>query len=418
MYDLTEAGLLSDVSPSASAAASGPAPAATLPGLVNMHDHLRAFLPTGRHSEGAPLSQVITAAASTQAAATPEHYRALTALASARNLLAGATTVVDHVYPLHRPGLAEAVIAGHADVGIRGYLALGIMTRGDERICTSVADIVKIAAGLADEVLPAERLYLAPVSLRQNAAEDYADAARAADDLGVRLYTHIAETAEEVRDCVAAHGVRPVELLYQSGFLRPGTVLVHGIHLDDRDIELIARTETSVVYCPTNHLRFAKGFAPVPKLLEAGVRVTLGVDGMESLFHEMRHAIFAQGEAAGRPGVLDSESVFRMATSGAAQVLGMRANDVVRVDLSGPACQPLIDPLWTVVHRGSPAMVTDVSVDGRTVVQGGQLTLADSGELAQAATVATQELADLTGTNVSMRPRIEDLNEEKRKEQS
>src|SRR5699024_7733772 len=118
---------------------------ALLPGLVNLHDHLRAFLPTGRHSEGVPLTTAITSSSAVQAIAEPGDYQVLTALAAARQAQAGVTSVVDHVYPLHRPGLLEAVVAGHQEVGVRGYVALGIMTRGQPGLCTSVAEIADLA---------------------------------------------------------------------------------------------------------------------------------------------------------------------------------------------------------------------------------------------------------------------------------
>src|SRR5699024_11926614 len=105
-------------------------------------------------------------------------------------------------------------------VGIRGYVALGIMTRGQAELCTSVAEIADLAERAADQLLPKEQLYLAPVSLRQNEASDYAEAAAAADRLGLRLYTHIAETPAEVEACLAQHGARPPALLHRAGVHR------------------------------------------------------------------------------------------------------------------------------------------------------------------------------------------------------
>lgn len=378
--------------------------AALLPGLVNMHDHLRAFLPTGRASEGVPLTTAITSSSAVQAVAEPDDYQVLTALAAARQALAGVTSVVDHVYPLHRPGLLEAVVAGHREVGIRASVALGIMTRGQAELCTSVSEIVSLAERAADQLLPKDQLYLAPVSLRQNEASDYAEAAAAADRLGLRLYTHIAETPAEVEASLAQHGVRPLELLHRAGFLRPGTVVVHGVQLTDAEIELVAATGTVVAYCPTNHLRFAKGVAPVVDLLNAGATVTLGIDGMESPFHEMRQAAYAQGQAAGDPGALGSSAAFEMATSAGAQALrlpyGFEGGDLVRLDLTGPHCQPLVDPVWSIVHRAGPGDVTDVVVDSRAIVRDGELVLADRYALAEKAAATIRRLAERAGSDV------------------
>ncbi|WP_182113206.1 amidohydrolase family protein [Actinotalea sp. JY-7876] len=394
------------LAPAAAPAPGTPPRSLLLPGLVNLHDHLRAFMPTGRRTEGAPLTQVITAAAATQAVATPQEHRALTALASARQLRAGVTSVVDHVYPLHRPELLDAAVAGHRDVGVRASVALGVMTRGDARTCTTVADVARLAERALAELLPADRLFLAPVSLRQAAAEDYADTVAAADRLGLRLYTHIAETVAEVEQCVAEHGVRPVELLHRLGFLRPGTVLVHCVQLSDREVGLLAGTGTAVVYCPTNHLRLAKGFARVADLVDAGVTVGLGIDGTESLFHEMRQAVYAQGQARLDPAALGSAAAYAMATVQGARALGVAgvdgrldgSPDVVRLDARRVGLQPLVDPVWSVVHRAGPGDVTDVVVDGRLVLHDGRLTGSDEDELVERAYVATRDMAHRTGT--------------------
>ncbi|WP_147525130.1 amidohydrolase family protein [Cellulomonas timonensis] len=388
--------------------ATGTAPARTLllPGLVNLHDHLRSFMPTGRRSEGMPLAQVITAAAATQAVATPDEHRALTALASARQLRAGVTSVIDHVYPLHRPELLDAAVAGHRDVGVRASVALGVMTRGAAQTCTTVEHIERLAERALAELLPADRLFLAPVSLRQAAAEDYAATVAAADRLGLRLYTHIAETSAEVEQCVAEHGVRPVELLHRLGFLRPGTVLVHCVQLSDHEIELLAGSGTAVAYCPTNHLRLAKGFARVADMLEAGVTVGLGIDGTESLFHEMRQAVYAQGQARQDPAALGSTAAYDMATVQGARALGVDgvtgrldgSPDLVRLDASRVGLQPLVDPVWSVVHRAGPGDVTDVVVDGELVLHDGRLTRTDEDELVERAYVATRDMAHRIGT--------------------
>ena len=387
----------------------GPVRSLLVPGLVNLHDHLRSMMPTGRRNEGAPLLEVITASSQTQAVAEPEDYRVLTALACARLLRSGVTSVVDHVYPLHRPGLLEAVVEGQMMTGIRGSVALGIMTRGHAPICTGVDDIVAQAERAVDQLLPADRLFLAPVSLRQTDPEAYRTAARAAERLGLRLYTHIAETADEVEQCVAEHGLRPVEFLHSVGFLNPGTVLVHCVELSDHEIDLLAETGASVVYCPSNHLKLAKGFARITNLLSAGVRVGLGIDGMESLFHEMRQAMFAQGEATKDTAALSSTTTYEMATRIGADILGVAgvtggldgAPDLVRLDTTPSALQPLVDPVWTVVNKAAPGDVTDVVVDGRVVLSGGRLTTVDEADLVDQAWTTTRRLAERIGELVA-----------------
>lgn len=377
-----------------------------LPGLVNAHDHLRSLLPATRRGDGSALADLINAAQLAGTAATADDYRALTGLAAARMVLGGVTTAVDHVYPLHRPGMLAAVAAGHADVGLRAHLAYGLMTEGPAELVGEFDRQLASAVAAADHEVPAERLYLAPVSLRQTSLDGYRATVRAADRTGLRLYTHIAESADEVNRCLGEHGVRPVELLHRIGFLRPGTVLVHCVHLSEREIELLAEHQAAVAYCPSNHLKLAKGFAPVVALRAAGVRVCLGVDGMDDLFTEMRQAVYAQGQAAGRPGVLPSAAALRMATSDGAAALGEAGGgrldpgnraDVVTLRADTLPLHPLADPVQACVHRAHGRDVADVLVDGEFVVRDGRLTRADATELAERAWAVTRDLARRTG---------------------
>jgi cytosine/adenosine deaminase-related metal-dependent hydrolase len=376
----------------------------TVPGgLVNMHDHLRSFLAPGRAADTAPLAEVIAMAGAAQAVAGPDDYQALTALAAARQVLAGATTVVDHIYPL-RPDLLRGTLAGYRQVGLRGIVAMGIMTRGRPELCSSVEEIAELAAELLPE-LGNGGLYLAPVSLRQNSADDFGRAAAAAAQLGVGLYTHIAESPAEVHECRHEYGRRPVELLADQGFLGPNTVLVHAICLTDTEIELLAQSGSTVVYCPSNHAKLAKPVARVVDLLAAGVRVTLGVDGMESLLHEMRQAVAVQGQAAGTPGVLPTATALTMAgTAGRDALLanGIDPNfakdDALTIDLSSSSTQPLADPEWALVHRAGIKDVREVTIGGRPVVRDGRLVSADEQDLVRAARESTSRIAQRAGS--------------------
>jgi cytosine/adenosine deaminase-related metal-dependent hydrolase len=142
---------------------------------------------------------------------------------------------------------------------------------------------------LVDEgKVPRERLFVAPVSFRQAIPDDYQAARKLADELGVGTYTHIAETTQEVEGIIEEYGERPIHFLHELGFSGPNTVLVHCVLLEDSEIERLAENRTTVVHCPSNHMKLAKGVTRVPDLLKAGVNMTLGVDLMENLWIEMR----------------------------------------------------------------------------------------------------------------------------------
>src|SRR6185436_8378349 len=116
-----------------------------------------------------------------------------------------------------------------------------------------------------------------------------------AAELDVPVHIHVHETKGEIERSLAEHGVRPLERLARLGLVGPGLVAVHAVHLDNAEIDLLAKQGASVVHCPSSNLKLASGLAPVPSLLARGVNVALGTDGAASnnrldLFQEMRTA--------------------------------------------------------------------------------------------------------------------------------
>ena len=353
-----------------------------IPGLINLHDHLRDLTPGIRVGEGLKIDAFLRAMWRLSKFLDTEEFRVGATLGAARLVKAGVTSVVDHVYPFHRPRLAEAAIDGYDAAGVRWFVARGIMTRPYRPISERAADAFRAIEELADQI-PKERLFIAPVSLRQAPPSVFARARRFADRHGLRLYTHIAETPAEVRQTLEAHDARPVQLLHRLGFAGDDTVMVHCVYLSAREIRQLASSGTHVVHCPTNHMKLAKGVTPVPKLLEAGVNVGLGVDTMDDLFAEMRQEVLIHSLATGDPGAIDPMTALEMATRRGAVALGLgdelgsieegKRADLVCVDTRGAHLQPVIDPVWTLVNRAHGHDVAHVVVDGRTVVRSGRL---------------------------------------------
>src|SRR5207248_10128418 len=156
------------------------------------------------------------------------------------------------------------------------------------------------------------------------------ESAELARRLELPLHTHLAETAEEEAYCQELYGCRPVEYLEQLGWLAGDVWCAHCVHLDGGDIGRLAATGTGVAHCPTSNLRLGAGIAPVRKLLDAGVRVGLGVDGSASnersdLFFEVKQALLV---ARGRGGAtaMTVRQALRLGTRGGAEVL--RRDDI------------------------------------------------------------------------------------------
>jgi cytosine/adenosine deaminase-related metal-dependent hydrolase len=366
-----------------------------MPGMIDLHDHLRDLTPGIRLGEGLKLDAMLRRFWELGRSAGPDEYRVGAALMTASRLKAGVTSVVDHLYTFHQPGLAEASVEGYGTTGIRWFMARGIMTRPYKPISESIRTALRAIRDLADGLVPKERLFVAPVSFRQAIPSEYVEARKLADRLGLRTYTHVAETASEVDSIRKEHGARPVELLHRIGFAGADTTLVHCVLLSAAEIRMLARSGATVVHCPTNHMRLAKGVTPVPKLLAAGVNVGMGIDQMDDLFSELRQEILMQGLENSNPGVVTPRTSIEMATARGAVGVGMgedlgrievgRRADLVCVDVSAAHLQPVLDPIWTLVHRAHGHDVAHVVVDGEVVVRDGKLVRVDEQALIEEA---------------------------------
>ncbi len=151
--------------------------------------------------------------------------------------------------------------------------------------------------------------------------------AELAAECGVPVHIHLSETEQEVRDCVAAHGVRPAAYLDRLGLLGERTLLAHGVWLDEAELELIAERGCTVVTNPVANMKLAVGGAfPYPAARRAGVAVGLGTDGAGSndsldLFADLKTFALMQRHTSGDATVLPAKEAWQVATGARAPLL-------------------------------------------------------------------------------------------------
>jgi cytosine/adenosine deaminase-related metal-dependent hydrolase len=212
--------------------------------------------------------------------------------------------------------------------------------------------------------------------------------AEMAREHGVRLHTHLAETEDENVYCREVYGCRPTEFLRRHAWLGDDVWLAHCVCLDADEIALFAQTGTAVAHCPSSNFRLGSGLAPVRAMLDAGVAVGLGVDGSASndtsnMLAEARQALLAHRPGAPPERWITAEEVLWMATRGGARCLGRddigslepgKAADLILIDtrrLSYAGASS--DLLAALVFSPFPEPVDTAIVNGRVVVEGGQL---------------------------------------------
>jgi 5-methylthioadenosine/S-adenosylhomocysteine deaminase len=205
-----------------------------------------------------------------------------------------------------------------------------------------------------------------------------------AAELDIPVHIHLHETRGEIERSMVEHGVRPLERLARLGLVGPSLVAVHAVHLEDAEIDLLAKQGASVVHCPSSNLKLASGFAPVHALLKKGVNVALGTDGAASnnrldMFQEMRTAALLAKAVGDDAQAMPAHAALRAATLSGAKALGLekitgsieagKAADLIAVDFSAPELSPCYDVVSHLVYAAGRETVSHVWVDGRLLMR-------------------------------------------------
>jgi cytosine/adenosine deaminase-related metal-dependent hydrolase len=388
------------------------------PGLVNTHHHLYQWITRGLAQDGTlfewlttlyPIWARIDAAAVNASAAADLAWMALS----------GCTFSTDHGYVYPRAGgdVLEAEILAAQQIGLRFLPTRGSMNLGQSQgglppdSVVEGHDEILAASGLAidrwhdpssDSML---QIALAPCSPFSVTGQLMRESAELARSRGVRLHTHLAETMDEEAFCLETFGFRPVDYAEELGWLGDDVWLAHCVHLSDGDIAKFARTGTGTAHCPTSNGRLGSGISPVRDLLREGAPVGLGIDGAASneagTMSEEMHKALLFARLRNGPTALSARDSLRLGTMGGARVLGRdgdlgslevgkladlalwRVNGIDAVDIEDPVCALVF---------GNHTPLEVLVVNGRVVVDDGELRTADIDTLGRAAQAASRRV--------------------------
>ncbi|MFK7875079.1 MAG: 8-oxoguanine deaminase [Paracoccaceae bacterium] len=371
------------------------------PGLVNTHHHLYQSLtravPGG---QDALLFGWLQTLYPIWAQFTPDHFFTSAQVGLAELALSGCTLSSDHLYLYPNGARLEDTIFAAAELGLRFHPTRGAMSIGQsagglppdhlvEREPDILNDCIRVIDAFHDPSVGSMcRVGVAPCSPFSVSRELMRDAALLARDKGVMLHTHLAENDEDVAYSLAQFGCRPGQYAEDLGWVGDDVWHAHCVKLDAGEIDLFARTRTGVAHCPCSNCRLGSGIAPVRAMRDAGMPLGLGVDGSASndtgnLMAEARQALLLQRVSQGAD-AMSAREALRIATRGGAEVLGRpdcgqiavgkRADlaiwDVRQIDSAGSW-----DPSALVL--AGPTKVRDLVVEGRIIVQDGQITTLD-----------------------------------------
>jgi 5-methylthioadenosine/S-adenosylhomocysteine deaminase len=353
------------------------------------------------------------------------------ALAGSLELIkSGVTCTIDNHYVFPRPKLADACLEAFKDIGIRGIEARGYMDtdvfnflpdypeliEGTEKPLKDVERMIKEWHGAED------RLYVwfgtsAPFL---NSEEQLEKTYELAKKYGTGICIHLNESLDEVKGWKEKFGSTPIKYLSEKiKFFGPNVLAIHCVHVTDEEIEILARTDTKVSHNAISNMYLASGVAPVGKMLNAGITISLGVDGAASnnnqdMFELMKTTVLLHKVSSCDPLAITAEKVLEMATIDGAKAAGLEKEigsieagkkaDLILFDLNRPNMAPLNRILSQLVYCGKANNVSTVIINGEIVLENGKLKTMDESEIIDGVQKASDDLVSRAGTR-SLRER-------------
>lgn len=388
---------------------------AVLPGFINVHTHVSDILLRGGHSSDRTLFDwLFNVKKPGVAAMTPEDHELAARLYTVEALRAGVTTFVELPEAILLADKAfddivESKFDVYEEAGVRTVFAVtfsdntdippslerlvGRLTASEpgvehtapsetvletEEAMTRVEEVIERYGADGAET---REIWPSPEHVWTVTPDGFRRSVELATRYDVQTTTHASESIHD--ECARLSNV---EYLDSVGYLGPRTVLAHGVHVDDRDIRLLAETGTSVAHNPLANLALGSGIAPVPDMHSAGVTVGLGTDNPSASdtvnpLTDLRFAAHVHKGATRDASAMTASDTLAMATRAAAETIGFestvgtleprKAADIVLVDLEQPHTNPHADIMSTLVYQAMGSDVETVICDGEVVVEGG-----------------------------------------------
>jgi formimidoylglutamate deiminase len=302
-----------------------------LPGFVNAHSHAFQRALRGK-VEGGDFWTWRTSMLEVARGLDPEQVREGYADTYREMRAAGYTAVGE----FHYVGFAEAeaAVAAAREAGVELVLLLAAYSRGGlERFRQeSVADYLRQVDALASD---GANVGLAPHSVRACPRGWLEEIGAYAAREGLVLHVHADEQPREIEECLAEHGVRPIELLAETGCLGPRTTIVHATHADAHELDLLAELGGGVCICPTTEANLGDGFPPLEGLLARRVPLCVGSDSNVRIdpLEELRELEGTARRQQLRRNVIPVEELLTIGSSSGARALGIEEWPDVQVDL-------------------------------------------------------------------------------------
>ncbi len=368
---------------------------AVLPGFVQTHIHLCQTLFRGAADDLSLIDWLKRRVWPMEAAHTAASIRASARLGVAELIKGGTTCALTMETVNH----TEEVFKVVAETGFRATVGKCMMDKGEavpsalhEETQSSVRESVRLLEAWHGKADGRIRFCFAPRFAVSCTRELLSQVAELARDRGVMVHTHASENRSECDLVERETGMRNIAYLDSVGLSGRHVALAHCIHIDEQEMQILKRTRTNVSHCPSSNLKLGSGIAPITKMLETGISVSLGADGAAcnnrlDMFTEMRTAALLQKVLHG-PEAMPASRALRMATIDGANAIGIgdeigsvetgKRADLILVNLAKLELTPRpVDIVSGIVYAAQPSDVRTVIIDGQLVKSDGRLLTLD-----------------------------------------
>ncbi len=355
-----------------------------MPGLTNAHTHLSMTLLRGVGSDQNLQDWLEKAIWPAEDKLTAEFARVGAQLGLLEQLRFGVTAYADQYF------FMDQVVQATIEAGARGLLTRGLIAFGDDgsRLKENI-DLFHQYDGAADGRI---RIGFGTHAEYTNTDDSIRAHVAAAQKMGVRFHVHISETSAETEQCKQRHdGKTPTRYLADLGMLDMPTLAAHCVWCDEADMDILAEKQVTVAHNPVSNLKLASGVMPLKAMLDRGIRVALGTDGVASnntlnLWEEVRLTAMLHKGVQYDPTIISPAQVLTMATLHGAEGMGFDKvgmllpdwhADIILVRADVPHMVPCIDPSANLVYAAQGSDVRLTMVDGRVLYEDGAYTTLD-----------------------------------------
>ncbi len=357
-----------------------------MPGLINSHTHVgmsffRNYsddvnLETWLNEKIWPLEAKLTA---------EDVYRS-SLLSMCEMIMTGTTTFADMYY------FEDQTIKALKKSGMRAQLSRGLTLPddGDEKLKEGLDLFEKYEGALDGRV----HVALAPHAVYTTDKDYLKKIASLSQEKNIPIHTHLSETATENSDCLERFGQSPAEVYLECGVFDEKSILAHGVHLTDSDLEKLSKKDVSIAHNPSSNLKLSSGFLDVSRAKKAGINVALGTDSSSSnnnlsMFKEISLASLVSKYRD--PKNLSAYEILEMATINGAKALGLEEDlgtleegklaDIILIDIDNVNHCPKNNLISSLCYSTYDRDVKDVLIDGRLVYEDGAFVDLDSKEI-------------------------------------